>query len=277
MSPLILWSLNGERFAGQTETDEPQTVRWLKGLSQEGAAVPDVLCLQDFRVSMLRYLNPLPYFSFVPMTRHLLWGRRELLGICIASKWPINEIEIHHTWGDGVVRDLLGVGEDQKRSQPDDVADRLVLQTQNRLAIACNVYRPGDSRPIRVATHHGFWVRNGISTPEQIQSTASLCNFLAMQGRKYDGLVYAADYNPDKDGRVLDMYSKSGGRDSLPPEILTTLAAHHPAAALGIRSDCIMTWPNKNGDYSYGVNDVYLDSTPGSDHDMLCCTVNRSQ
>jgi hypothetical protein len=91
MRPLILWSLNGERFAGETETSESQTMSWFKSLSQEGLAVPDILCLQDFRVSILQYLNSLPYFSFVPMTRHPFWGCRELLGLCVASKWPISD------------------------------------------------------------------------------------------------------------------------------------------------------------------------------------------
>jgi len=277
MHPLVLWSLNGNRFAGKTAADEPQTVAWLKGLSRLGATVPDILCLQDFRVSMLRYLSPLPYFSFVPMTHHTFGGWRELLGICIASQWPLNQVEIHHSWGDGIVRDLRGVGEDQRRIKPDELADQLVLQTQNRIAVACSVQRVGDSEPVRVATHHGFWVRDGIPTSHQMESTASVCDFLARQGRQYGGLIYAADYNPDKYGYVLDMYAKSGGRDALPAEITTTLAAHHPAARLGIRSDCVMSWPNAEGAYPYTVDDVYLDSTPGSDHAMICCRIKRSK
>lgn len=273
MHPLILWSLNGERFAGETPTKEPQTVAWLKGLSKVGTTIPDILCLQDFRASMLQYLTPLPYFSFVPMTRYMSWGLQELLGICIASRWPLNQIEIHHSWGDGIIRDLRGVGPDQKRIKPDDLADRLVLQTQNRVAIACSVQRASDSQPVRVATHHGLWVRDGVPTSEQMQSTASICGFLAKQGRQYGGLIYAADYNPDRNGYVMDMYIKSGGRDALPKEIATTLAPHHPAAQLGIRSDCIMTWPGSQGTYPYSIENVRLDLSPGSDHAMVCCRI----
>jgi hypothetical protein len=276
MFPLVLWSLNGERFAGDTPYDEPPTVAWLKSLSRPNATVPDVLCLQDFRVSMLQHLNPLPYFSFVPMTRHPFWGAREMLGICIASRWPLSKIDISYTWGDGVVRDLEGVDEDHNRIQPSELADQLVLQTQNRVAIACNVQRSADAEPTRVATHHGLWVRDGIPTPQQMASTAAVCDFLAQQGRKYGGLVYAADHNPDKNGCVLEMYNKSGGRDALPPEIATTLAPHHPAAHLGIRSDCVMTWPDAQGTYPYAINDVTLDTSPGSDHAMLCCTIRKA-
>lgn len=277
MHPLILWSLNGERFAGDSPLEDSATLSWLKGLSKPGSAVPDIFCIQDIRVSILQHLNPLPYFSFVPMTRHLFWGRREMLGICIASRWPLSDIEIHHTWGDRIVRDLLGVGDDHQRIKPNELADGLVLQTQNRVAIACSVHRSGDSEPVRVATHHGLWVRDGIPTPEQIRSTASICNFLASQGQKYGGLVYAADYNPDKNGCVLQMYCKSGGRDALPPEIATTLAPDHPAAQLGIRSDCVMTWPNADGAYPYTISDVHLDTSPGSDHAMVCCSVRKSE
>ncbi len=151
--PLLIWCLNGEGFAGRTAAEIPPTVQWLQSLAQTPAALrdttlPDVLCLQDFRLSMIPCLGPLPYFVFVPMTNHLYWGKREPLGICIASRWPIDDIAIHHCWGDGVVRDLEGVGEDHARIQPYALADELVLKTQNRVAVACSVARPGDPRPL---------------------------------------------------------------------------------------------------------------------------------
>jgi hypothetical protein len=273
MEPLSVWSLNGERFAGKTANEIPATVRWLKSLSLPNAVLPDVLCLQDLRSTMIPLLSPLPYFSFVPMTNQTFWGQRESLGICIASRWPIDDIDIHHTWGDGLVRDLQGVGEDNERIKPNQVADALILRTQNRVAVACSVRRTGEERSLRVATHHGFWVRDGIPTPQQMQSTASVCGFLAEQGRRHGGLLYAADYNPDKEGRVLCLYRQSGGRDCLPAEIETTLATHHPAASLGIRSDCLMLWPDCDGIYRHTIENVRLDDTPGSDHNMLCCTV----
>ena len=273
MEPLRMWSLNGERFAGRTAHEIPPTVTWLKGLSTPGAILPDVLCLQDVRSSMLPLLSPLPCFSFVPMTNQKFWGTRESLGICIASRWPISEIDIHYTWGDGIVRDLEGVGDDNERIKPVELADALILRTQNRAVVACSVHRPGGGRPLRVATHHGFWVRDGIPSAQQMESTTCVCNFLAEQGRRHGGLVYAADYNPDKEGRVLRVYRQSGGRDCLPTEIQTTLAAHHPAARLGIRSDSIMLWPDAEGQYRHAVDDVHLVTTPRSDHNMLCCTV----
>jgi hypothetical protein len=272
MDPLRVWSLNGERFAGRTANEIPSTVRWLKGLSLPNAVLPDILCLQDFRSSMIPLLSPLPYFSFAPMTNQMFWGTRESLGICIASRWPIDDIDLHHTWGDGVVRDLEGVGEDNQRIKPNEVADTLILRTQNRVAIACSVRRAGDKKSLRIATHHGFWVRDGTPTTQQMESTASICGFLAEQGRRYGGLLYAADYNPDKEGKVFHIYQQYGGRDCLPPEIMTTLAAHHPAASLGIRSDCIMLWPDREGVYRHAVENIHLDATPGSDHNMLCCT-----
>lgn len=273
MDPLRVWSLNGERFIGSTPEEVPATVTWLKGLSKPDAVVPDILCLQDFRASMVALLTPLPYFCFVPMTRQKFWGQPESLGICIASKWPIDDVTIHHTWGDGLVRDLQGVGDDNERTKPLDVSDALILKTQNRLAIACSVHRPGDAKSLRIATHHGFWVREGIPTPQQMESTVSVCEFLVEQGRQYGGLVYAADYNPDKEGQVLRTYQRYGGIDCLPPQIKTTLSDHHPAAHFGIRSDCIMIWPDGNGQYRHAVEDVSMDAQPGSDHNMLCCSV----
>ncbi|MBU6500555.1 MAG: hypothetical protein KGJ89_03825 [Patescibacteria group bacterium] len=275
MTELTVWSLNGGRFVGATPNEEPQTLKWLKKLSEPGAKLPDVLCLQDFRVSLLKYLRPLPNFHFAPMTNHKIWGKRELVGICITSKYPMNDIAIRHTWGDGIVRDLDGVDDNNQRIQPGDVADALVLKTENRVAVACTISKPDDPRLWRVATHHGFWVRGGNSNHNQLQSTSTLCNFLAEQGKRYGGIIYTADCNPDKEGRVLRRYSESCGRDCFPPHIKTTVAEHHQAAKFGIKPDHIMVWPNSSGRFTYDVTNVYVDPSPGSDHLMLCSTVRK--
>ncbi|MEK9180205.1 MAG: hypothetical protein AAB897_02225 [Patescibacteria group bacterium] len=275
MSTLTVWSLNGGRFVGNTPHEEPQTLKWLKGLSEPGATVPDVLCLQDFRVSLLQYLQPLPHFCFVAMANHKIWGKRELWGICIASRYPLNDIAVHYTWGDGIIRNLEGVGDDNERIGSGNIVDPLVLRSLNWAAVACSVCKPGDPAPWRIATHHGFWVRGGNSSPEQMRSTDSLCGFLAEQGRRHGGIVYTADCNPDKEGMVLRRYAESDGRDCLPQDVKTTLAEHHPAAKLGIKADHIMIWPDKDGKFTYDVTNVYVDPSPGSDHLMLCSTVSR--
>jgi hypothetical protein len=275
VSKLTAWSLNCGRFVGRTPDEEPQTLKWLKGLSESNATLPDVLCLQDIQVSMLKYLRPLPHFHFAPMTNHRIWGKRELWGICIASKYPLTDIAVHYTWGDGIVRDLEGIGDDNERMGPGNIVDELVLKSLNWVAIACSIRKTNNPKPFRIATHHGFWVRGGVPTPEQMRSTDSLRDFLARQGQKHHGVVYAADCNPDKEGKVMAKYLKSGGRDYLPSNIETTLAKHHPASKLGIKADHVMMWPNVFGEYTYDITDVYLDSSPGSDHDMLCFTVNR--
>lgn len=273
---LRICSLNGGRFVGDSPDEEPQTVRWLKGLSAPGAVVPDVLCLQDFRVSLLKYMRPLPHFYFAPMTHHNVWSGRELVGICIASKYPIDNVVIRHTWGDGIVREQEGVGDDNRRIEPGDVADALILKTENRVVVACTVYEPGNPRGWRVATHHGFWVRGGVQTPQQMQSTDVLCNFLAEQGRSHGGIVYAADCNFDREGGVLRKYVESGGRDCLPVHIKTTVAAQHPGAKFGVKPDRVFMWPDNAGVFTYDISDVHMDSSPGSDHDMLCCTVRQA-
>ena len=225
---------------------------------------------------MLAELRPLPYFHFVPMTNSWYFGKRELLGICIASRWPITANDVISTWGDGVVRDLEGVDTNNERIADKALSDALVLKTQNRVAIACSVMAPGVSGGLRVATHHGFWTRDGESTPEQMQSTARVTEFLAAQGRTHGGLLYMADYNPDKHGKMHAAYISAGGRDWLPAGVETTLAHDHPAAKLGIKSDCVMTWPDEAGKYGLRVIDVRLDDAPGSDHLLLCCKVDRS-
>jgi hypothetical protein len=267
-----VWSLNGARFVGTTASEVPRTLRWLKSLSLPNAHVPDVLCLQDFRVSLLQHLRPLPYFSFVPMTNHMHWREREALGICIASKWPLSQIDVHHSWGNWEVRDLEGVDENNNRIKPDELSDELVMKTENRVGIACSVLKPG-AEPLRIATHHGFWTREGIPSENQIVSTRSMAEFLAEQGSEHDGIVYLADYNPDKEGLVHGIYAESGAKDCLPADIVTTLAPEHPAAKFGVKSDCALMWPNAIGEYPYQISDVRLDPSPGSDHLLLRCHV----
>jgi hypothetical protein len=270
-----VWSLNGARFAGSSAAEVPRTLQWVTSLSSAGAVVPDVLCLQDIRISVLQCLRPFPYFHFSPMTNAMYFGQRELLGICIASRWPITAIDVLSTWGDGVVRDLEGVDQDNERISPADLSDRLVLRSQNRLIMACTVMKPGNDAGFRVATHHGFWTREGAVIPDQVEGARIAASFLSDQGKKYGGVLYMADYNPDKFGTVYDIYRASGGYDWLPPEIETTLAPQHPAAHLGIRSDCVMTWPDGAGRYAYQVSSVRADASPGSDHLMLCAKLEH--
>src|ERR1700761_2340463 len=202
---LDIWSLNGARFASSSATEVAPPLRWLTALSQPGAILPDVLCLQDIRVSVLACLRAFPYFHFAPMTNAMYFGSRELLGICIASRWPMTAIDVVSTWGDGTVRDLEGVDQNNDRISPAKLSDRLVVGTQNRLVIACSVTKPG-SIPYRIATHHGFWTREGAVTDEQLESTRKAANFLEGQGKKHGGILYMADYNPDKLGKVYDIY-----------------------------------------------------------------------
>ena len=177
---LTVSSINGARFVGRTPGEESQTLKWLKSLSESGAVVPDVLCIQDFRVSLLQYLRPLPHFHFAPMTNHKIWGKRELTGIVLASKYPLNDIKVCYTqvppdW-DGSIKDLDGVGDNNHRWGGDraEEADRRVLETEWRVAIAASVILPfmvGGSDKVRLSTHHGAWVSGGISTREQMDST----------------------------------------------------------------------------------------------------------
>ncbi len=272
-----IWSLNGARFAGTSPGEVSPTLRWLQGLALPGAELPDVLCLQDFRASLIEHLRPLPYFSYAPMTNHMYWGKREALGICIASRWPLTHVDLHRTWGSPLVRDLEGVDEQNRRISPASLSDELVAQTENRVGLACTVIKPGEKEPLRVATHHGFWTRDGIPSRDQLESAESMADFLGEQGRLHGGIVYLADYNPDKEGLVHEIYRKSGAHDCLPQEIRTTLAPNHPAARFNVRSDCVLTFPDAAGNYPYRVENIQLDPRPGSDHYMLRCTILRKE
>ena len=88
-------------------------------------------------------------------------------------------------------------------------------------------------------------------------------------------MVYIADCNLDKDGKVMEKYLAAGARACLPSDIKTTLASHHGAAKFGAKPDRVMVFQNARGNYPYRVSDVHMDDSPGSDHLMLCTTVTR--
>jgi hypothetical protein len=206
------------------------------------------------------------------MTNGWHFGRRELLGVCIASRWPLSATETAVTWGDGKVRDLEGVDDRNERAGDLTESDRLVLSTHNRVVVAATAQIPGWTGGFRVATHHGFWTRDGATEEAQLESTRRAASFLTRQGREHRGGVYLADINPDKAGRVRAIYQDSGGQDFLPGSVRTTLASDHPAAALGIRSDCVMAWPGEEGMLSFSSVQVEVGDDPGSDHLLLQAT-----
>ena len=143
MPTLQIGTLNCNRLLGKSPDEPPKTVKWLEALLALDPPL-EVLCLQDLPVSaMPTIMRALPHAHFAPMTNHLIWGRREHVGIAIASLWPLDEIEVRYTWGDGVIRDLKGVDDRNERISPGEIADALVLETECRVAIAANVIRRG--------------------------------------------------------------------------------------------------------------------------------------
>lgn len=272
---LTLWSVNGGRFVAKTPDEEPQTLKWLQSLEDPDTPIPDVLLISDFRVSLLKHLSRLPHFHFMPMTIHRIWGKPELVGVVLASQHPIDDVRVYYTWGAGTkIEHLQGVGDDNQRIKPDYVADALVLQTEKRGLIAATIKR--DAERTRVVTGHGFWTRGGVPTPEQMQSTHATGTFLADESLRHNGLIFMADCNLDREGKVLALLKLYGAQDWLSSEVKTTLADHHPGAKFGAKPDRIFTFPGSDGDdTAYEVDNVRLDASPGSDHLMLCADIER--
>ncbi len=260
-------TLNLGRCLGKDPYDVSPTLAWVKGVGSGAISPPaHVLCLQDVPASVLGYLWQFQSI-FVPMTDHLIFGRREPVGIAIVSTFPLVDRALRFTHGDGILRDLQGVGNDNQRIEPSELADQLVLETESRVVLAATVMLH-DGRTIRVATHHGFWTRGGVHTDLQRRSTGILGRFLHTQGMQHGGVVFAADTNTDRGGEVIASLQEWDGRDFLPAEIQTTLAPHHPAAKFGAKPDRIMVFSGAKG-YPFSVENFRLDFSPGSDHGML--------
>lgn len=265
---LTVWSLNGGRFVAETQQEEANTIRWLRSLSDLNIELPDVLCLQDFRLSLFCYLAPFPHFEFMPMTNHLIFGKRELVGIVIASRYPLTLVNREFTWGDGHIRDLMGIDNNNTRIKPYQVTDRLILQTEARCFLAATVQKEG--LQWRIATTHGFWTRGGTLTSEQRESTQRLCECALKDAHKHGGTILLGDLNLDTEGEILRVFAMHGAKDHPPSEITTTLAPSHPAAKFGAKPDRVMVWPNDLGQYPYHPARVVIDFSSGSDHGMLC-------
>ena len=274
--PITVWSINMRRCVEEAGPEvEAGTFKWLKTLAIPGTPIPDVLCLQDFRIELAPYLSRLPHITFAAMTDHLIWGERQLVGIAIASRHPLIHRMQEFTWGDGVIRRIEGVDDKNHRFDPKvmpDVDER-VNKTEARRIIAATVVVDGVY--YRIATTHGFWTRGGEPTAEQAYSTGRLIGHLRSDSMKYGGSVLDADLNLDKKGVTLDQLTEGGGRDCLPPEIKTTLAPTHPAAKFGAKPDRVMLWPDRAGNYAYYVLEAHMDYSPGSDHGMLCTTIAK--
>jgi hypothetical protein len=275
---LRIWSLNLGRCVSKNRSEEAPTVTWLKSLPYlPTATLPDVVFFQDIPISKLvQFVVPLyPHFHFAPMTNHKIWGVREHVGICAAVRphLQIDNIRVVCTQGDGIIRDLDGINDENERWSDAALADKRVLETELRVMLGLTVVTPGED--FRFWTHHGAWVRGGESSDEQLASTEVVCQTLADDTWHSEGLVYVADCNIDKHNKVLDKYIGAGARDHHPEGVHTTLSSKHPSAKFGAKPDRTMDFADSKGDRPYAVSEVWFSDEPGSDHLMLMATVEK--
>lgn len=268
MAPLTIGSLNTGRGLGATPTEVSATERWMQTVAQGKVQdLPWVMCLQDVRISHVALLAAAyPHFHFAPMTNHKIWGKRELVGVAIMSQLPLQDIAIAWTHGDGMTRDLEGVDDKNQRIEPPEEADRLVLATENRVAVAATVDVGG---PIRILTHHGFWTRAGEPTAEQAGSTLQLLSFAEDQYVEWGNVVMIGDWNFDREGKMLRSFEEEGWEDCLAPSIETTVSPDHPGYKFKVKPDRIFRY---YGSTAF-IDGVQVTDEGKSDHLMLRATL----
>lgn len=276
--PIEVWSINKRRDVAKAAADEERLLGWLRCLSSTSTKIPDVLCLQDFRVELATHLSRLPELAFAAMTDHLITSAdgtlvndRQLVGIAIASRYKLSNRFKPFTWGDGIIRPLQGVAHND-RFRADSSGDDEIDHSEARRFIAATV-QYGEEQ-YRIGTAHGFWVRAGVPNARQRQSTERLAEHAAADAKKHGGLVVFADWNLDKDGDVDRILRASGAREQVLPEGVRTTMSTKIGEHLGLKPDRIFQWPDAKGNYRYEVSDIYLSDAPGSDHLMLCGTVS---
>lgn len=263
---LNVMSLNVGRLLQQ------RTYRFLQHLGIDESR-PDVLCLQDIPFRDLSILERWPHIAFAPMTNHLINGVRAVVGIAIASRYFMTDIVHHTTWGNGVLKDLLGVNNQNQRSVPTEEGDRLIDSTEDRIAICATVIK--DDAVYDIATTHGAWVRGGIANDRQRDSTECLRGVLVHEAVNRGGLVLAGDMNFSRGGEIYRMFSNTFC-DCMPPEIDNTLDPDHPFVKKGgkVVADYVMTCEIVHGK-TYQVSGIRLRSGV-SDHCALFATISRT-
>ena len=250
---------------------QERTRDYLKSLNKPGADVPDVLCIQDIPLAGLALFERLPHIAFSPMTNHLINGVRGVVGIAIASRYFLTDITHHTVWGDGKLKDLQGIN-DQNQRHLGAESDTLVEASEDRVAICAAVIKDGVR--FDIATTHGMWVRGGVTNDAQRLCMTNLRGDLGYEGYRRAGLVLAADMNFGRGSEIYTLFTEKF-RDCMPPEIDNTLDPEHPFVRKGgkVVTDYIMTHPAAYTD-PYSISEVALHSGV-SDHCALSCTVTK--
>lgn len=265
---LKIMTLNVGRFL------QPRTRAFLENLAK-AKDVPDVLCIQDVPERDLSLFKHWPEKTFAPMTNHLINGERAVVGIAMFSRFPMTNVVSCTTWGDGVLKDLQGVNDKNERYLGAE-SDRLVEKTEDRVAICATVVR--DDETFNIATTHGAWVRGGVPSDYQRQSTRKLIGFLKEEGQKRDGLLLVGDLNFGRGSEMYKLFTKDplcgGFTDRMPPEIESTLDPDHPASKSGRKVVIDWFFDNNRHDRMYVVSDVRLISGV-SDHCALVATIQK--
>jgi len=253
--PLKIMSLNVGRML------QPRTKTFLERLSG-----PDVLLLQDFPFRSLPLLERYPHVAFAPMTNHIIWGHRAIVGIALLSKYLLTSVAYYTTWGNGVLKDLEGINDRNERHLGAE-SDKLVEATEDRVAICTCVRKDADE--YNLVTTHGMWARNGVANDVQRKCTHELVNVLKLELMGRPDLVLAGDLNCARGGEIYNMLT-AVMQDEVPQNVVGTLDPDHPLSQKGI--DTVVDYIMSARDGRATVSDVGLTSGI-SDHQALTATI----
>jgi len=176
-------------------------------------------------------------------------------------------------WGDGVLKDIKGVNDENQREFPTAGNDETINSTEDRVVVCATVCK--DGAEYNIATTHGMWVRDGVTNDVQRKCAHKLLCVFDVEAWNRKGLVLAGDMNFGRGSEIHQMFIDKGFCDCVPLEIDNTLDPDHPAVRKGIKvvTDYVMIRPFRDRDV-YSVSDISLH--PGvSDHCALLATVSK--
>lgn len=251
---------------------QERTRAYLERVSMGTEPIPDVMCIQDIPFRDLGMFEWAPHIAFAPMTNHLINGVRAVVGIAIVSRYFMTDIAHYTVWGDGKLKDIKGVNDQNQRRFPTAENDEVINSTEDRVVVCATVCK--DGMEYNIATTHGMWVRDGVTNDVQRQCMTRLRNTLIGESYRRRGMVLAGDMNFNRGGEVYKMFTLDWN-DCVPFEVDNTLDPDHPVVRKGIKvvTDYVMTHKGHNCD-NYTVTDVRLQAGV-SDHCVLSATVSR--
>lgn len=218
---------------------------------------PDVLCLQELHSTDIHLFEDLfgNKLHYIPMCLHAS-GDGSSIGIGIIGWTNLSDVTAQLYHGPAIPQLPVFVTEADgyHMTDPASISNSL-------LAATCQGFR--------IATTHLMVTRQGVATPLQLQTAASLISLAEAEAARAGGLLLCGDFNAPR-GRATFSLLADHFIDGVPAEYTTSIdGSLHRAGQLPYMVDGLFHTP------TYQLEHATL-HTGVSDHRALTCTLSKA-